>query len=166
MYTYYPTQLRTPQFFERSLRRGFTLIEILIVVILLGILAAIVIPSFASSKVEAQDSIAVTNIRYAVRQFTYYRVKYGEYPPDRLPGQMPVGMDELLGGMDWAETTPIGGKWDWDHNVFGVVAGVSFKNPDRTDAEMRAIDRMLDDGNLSSGSFRKRDGGYIYVIED
>lgn len=59
---------------------GFTLVELLIVVIILAILAAIVVPQFASStedaKISALDS-TLTNMRSAVD--LYYQ-QHGEYP--------------------------------------------------------------------------------------
>jgi prepilin-type N-terminal cleavage/methylation domain-containing protein len=60
--------------------QGFTLVELLIVVIILAILAAIVVPQFASStddaKVAALDS-TLANIRSAID--LYYQ-QHGEYP--------------------------------------------------------------------------------------
>ena len=62
------------------LQRGFTLVELLIVVIILAILAAIVVPQFAVStdeaKVASLDSTLV-NMRGAID--LYYR-QHGEYP--------------------------------------------------------------------------------------
>lgn len=165
MYTLHK-QLRSPGRVRWPLRRGFTLIEVLIVVLLLGILSAVVVPMFGASNRESQDNVYMTNSRYACRAFQYYHFENGAYPPDRNPTQMPVGMDQLLSGMDWAGTTPIGGTWDWDYGVFGVTAGVSAKSPDRTAAEMSEIDAMIDDGNLSTGGYRQRTGGYIMIIKD
>jgi prepilin-type N-terminal cleavage/methylation domain-containing protein len=48
---------------SRTNRKGFTLIEILIVVIILGILAAIVIPQFTNASKEAKQSSLVTMVR-------------------------------------------------------------------------------------------------------
>ncbi|MDH5766210.1 MAG: type II secretion system GspH family protein [Gammaproteobacteria bacterium] len=62
------------------LQQGFTLVELLIVVIILAILAAIVVPQFASStddaKVSALDS-SLANMRAAID--LYYQ-QHGSYP--------------------------------------------------------------------------------------
>ena len=54
-------------------RAGFTLIELLIVVVIIGILAAIAIPKFASTKEKAYISAMKSDIRnLATAQETYF----------------------------------------------------------------------------------------------
>ncbi|MCH7961004.1 MAG: prepilin-type N-terminal cleavage/methylation domain-containing protein [Planctomycetes bacterium] len=64
-----------------QVRKAFTLIEILIVVIILGILAAIVVPQFTSATEEAQISNMQATLQTIRNQIELYRVRNnGQYP--------------------------------------------------------------------------------------
>ena len=69
-------------YIKRQAQKGFTLVELLIVVIILAILAAIVVPQFASStddaKISSLDS-TLSNMRSAV---DLYRQQHAAYPGD------------------------------------------------------------------------------------
>ena len=61
---------------------GFTLVEILIVVVILGILAAIVIPQFTSASTEAKESSLVSDLQAMRSQIELYKIHHN----DNLPG--------------------------------------------------------------------------------
>jgi len=63
-------------------KKGFTLVEILIVVVILGILAAIVIPQFTEASTEAKTSSLVTDLQSLRSQIELYKVQHN----DNLPG--------------------------------------------------------------------------------
>lgn len=61
--------------------QGFTLVEILIVVVILGILAAIVIPQFTSASESAKASSLTSQLQTIRSQLELYQVQHGgEYP--------------------------------------------------------------------------------------
>lgn len=62
-------------------KNAFTLIEILTVVVILGILAAIVMPSFLTPVSEAQVSSARGQLQTIRSQIELFRSKNGDLPP-------------------------------------------------------------------------------------
>ena len=64
------------------MKKAFTLFEVLFVVILLGILAALVIPKFADASDDTKVSAQVSDLNTLRSQIQLYRVKEGVYPPN------------------------------------------------------------------------------------
>ena len=60
---------------RRTVRKAFTLVEILIVVVILGILAAIVVPQFTNATQEAQGGNIKAQLSSLNRQIELYRAR-------------------------------------------------------------------------------------------
>lgn len=65
----------------RSSTRGFTLVEILIVVIILGILAAIVIPQFTNASNDARNSSVRSTLQTVRSQLELFKSQHAGTPP-------------------------------------------------------------------------------------
>ena len=62
-------------------RRGFTLVEILIVVMILGIMAAIVIPQFANASSDTKKNSLASSLHAVRSQIEFYMLQHGDMPP-------------------------------------------------------------------------------------
>ena len=65
----------------RNTRTGFTLIEILIVVIILGILAAIVVPQFGNASKDAKHASLVSTVQTLRGQIGMFRLQHNDWLP-------------------------------------------------------------------------------------
>ncbi|HEX8876912.1 MAG TPA: prepilin-type N-terminal cleavage/methylation domain-containing protein [Phycisphaerales bacterium] len=65
---------------KRTVRKAFTLVEILIVVVILGILAAIVVPQFTNATQDAQAGNIKAQLDTLNNQIELFRARTNNYP--------------------------------------------------------------------------------------
>ena len=68
--------------YTRRSVRGFSLIELLIVIVLLGILAVIAIPQFANASGGAKEGSLATIVKTVRSQVALYKLQHGDQLPD------------------------------------------------------------------------------------
>lgn len=66
-------------------RRGFTLIEVLIVIVILGVLAAIAIPKYGQAKAKAYFAVMRTDLRNVMTAQEAYQQLTGTYYDGPIP---------------------------------------------------------------------------------
>lgn len=147
---------------------GFTLIELMIVMLILGILASLVIARVRVATDDASRATFLTNIRAFAEAAQRYRLATNEYLPETESGVVPVGFETYIKPEGWVQRTPIGGMWDVEFNTFGVTSalGIHFTGTDAQpdDVYMQEIDASMDDGDLTTGDFQKLAADRFYLI--
>lgn len=118
---------------RRTTERGFTLVEILIVVIILGILATIIIPQFANASSDARTTNLRTTLANVRNQIEVFKAQHNETAP-ALSGMWIL----LTGQTDTTEATtsaPTGTHWGpylqaAPTNPFNNLTGISSADVD------------------------------------
>ena len=73
--------MRNVECSNRRQRLGFTLVEVLIVVVILGILAATVLPQFTSANKDAKESALIQDLQLLRSQINMYKFQHeGQLP--------------------------------------------------------------------------------------
>ena len=96
-------------------QRAFTLIEIMISVLLVGLLAAIAIPNFIRSRTTAQTNVCINNLRtidYAIQQWALELKK---------AANAPVHFSDISSYLKSSVTCPAGGLTFEDSYTISVV---------------------------------------------
>ncbi|MEQ9459352.1 MAG: type II secretion system protein [Phycisphaeraceae bacterium] len=153
------------------MNRGFSLIELVLVLAILSVIAAIAIPRMSIASDGARITSFATTLRQFARACELYHLDHKAWPPDGSSGLAPSELKGYVDEQAWANPTPLGGEWDNETADAGSVTaaiGVHFDTSDATtDALMRRVDKLIDDGALISGSFRKlASGRYYFILEE
>ena len=90
---------------KRINQQGFTLIEIMVVVVILGVLAALVIPNLVSRPDQAKVTAAKADIKAISSTLELYRLDNGSYPSTEQ------GLEALV---NKPEIEPLPDNWNAD----------------------------------------------------
>jgi prepilin-type N-terminal cleavage/methylation domain-containing protein len=147
-------------------KRAFTLVEIMIVVVIIGMLAMLAIPAFRKSRLRSKYASFASEARVFAEASQVYTLETGRFPSDTSSGALPDFSDYIRDGT-WLRPTPIGGVWDVEHNgMAGIALMVGVDGHDLSGTELADLDDFIDNGDLDSGKYRRFGDRYYYVVED
>ncbi len=148
---------------RREPRRGgaFTLVEIMIVVVIIGLLAAMAIAAFGRIKERSLASRMINDLRQIEAGFQRYTLENGGWPPPGAPGVQPAGMDGYLPAC-YTRVTAVGGNFSWSGAPNNRIYLIS--TPAAAQSILQRVDDIIDDGNLATGNFRTQGSGYMLQI--
>lgn len=61
-------------------RRGFTIVELLIVIVVIAVLASVAVVAYNGVKGRAEESLIKADMSYNIKRFELYNAEYGHYP--------------------------------------------------------------------------------------
>ncbi len=134
----------------------------MIVVVIIGLLAALAIPAFGRVRQRAQNSRVANDLRIFSQAFDTYLTENGTWPADVAPGVVPA---ELAGRLPaaWSRPTPIGGQYEWDNEP--GLKSITLYQTTASMAQMRNIDKLIDDGDPATGFFQYNGSEWHYLLE-
>lgn len=123
---------------RRGRQGGFTLIELVITIAVIGIVAAIAVPALRYALLWSRATRAVTDFNFFRTALIEYYGDTGQMPPETSSGTEPPELAPYLGGqMEWVES---GFSWDWEnwqeadgtptHPETGVLYALSVRTTD------------------------------------
>jgi len=160
----------------RNPRRSsaFTLVEIMVVVVIIGLLAAMGLPAFRRVTMRSKASAVQNDLRIFSTAFITYNLQNGRWPADAAAGEIPTELQTALTN-NFTLKSPIGGvyKWNYDVSADGITVKAAIliesatDNPVSDDEELRLmIDKQLDDGDLNTGNIQVGStNSFVYIIE-
>jgi type II secretion system protein G len=102
-------------FSQKRLKRGFTLLELLLVISIIGLLATILLPALQASKNKAYQSRARSELNSIRTALELYQSDHGgSYPSDVSRG-LPAGVEIYLNPGQWPAAPWPGSEYDWDN---------------------------------------------------
>jgi len=142
---------------------GFTLLELLITVAIIGVLASIAIPSYQDYLKRARMTELAQQFGHMKSILNIYAQEVGAYPDDtHIVPPNGVTMPDY-----WSEETVLGGNFNWEGPDRYAYAGVAILGATAPERDIMMFDRIIDDGDLSTGIFRLAGNGrHVFILDE
>jgi len=166
----------------RKTTSGFTTVELLIVIVVIAILAAITIVAYNGIQTRAQASAIISDLKATEKAFNAYKVTSGSGwwldTDTALTGNTNPSITSIIAAQsefrNFLQKAPSKGslnadsEWIYDNDgdtyngCSASTAGISIAIHGSTNSPlMQAIDSAGDDGNLSCGKIRYSSDGWL-----
>ena len=125
--------------------KGFTLIEIVIVISIIGILAAIAIPNFRTYQDRGKTAAATATMKTLHIAVEAYQADNDCYPRSAGPNTAPVGLcPTYLAEWPDEETNPFNSTYDYQiNNLNGqTCVGITFLGKDQSNNSQAGADQV------------------------
>ena len=148
--------------------KAFTLIELLIVVAVISILAAIAVPNFLHALVRSKISAAQTQIHSCVMALEMYHMDRNDFPPTRYYC-LAFGEEQAKKYFElpWELTTPVAYLHERPLDPFNTFPGAAADAPGQTIKYRHPgfgyfNDMPTEEGMWVSPAFPRDDGDYVF----
>ena len=150
------------------MRKAFTLIEIIVIVIVVGILAAVAAPKFVGAQQESEITATAEDLRAIENAVSMYYAKNGSYPRDVNRTQAVTVLGEYFKTENpFNKLAPIGGIYDYEGPPNWNPVQISIRSETRSNhsqEKAQELDEYMDNGDLNTGSIRRLGDRTYYII--
>lgn len=94
--------------------KGYTIVELLITISIIGILASVMLPALNMVRDDAYYARALTEFRSVEASLQHYKDEYGGFPAD-ASRDIPPGLEAYLAPGIWPDAAWPGSVFDWEN---------------------------------------------------
>lgn len=148
-------------------KQGFTLTEIMVVVVIIGILASIAVPLFNKFRESSQGTRFANDLRTFRDGVELFAMETVNLPANPATGTVPPILQGYFPEQRFTSPTPLGGRWDIEINASGVTlaVGAHFQGDNVPSNErLEVVDSILDDGDIETGLLRMITNDRFYWV--